>query len=590
MIPINRTFAPLQALVDELARCGMRHAVTSPGSRNAPIALTLAADERIDAVSAIDERAAGFMALGMAKASGLPVAVTCTSGTAAANLLPAVVEAREARVPLIVLTADRPPELRDVGAGQAIDQVKLFGSAAKWFVEVGNGDPGREWAIHMRALACRAWWTAGGGMPGPVHLNLPLREPLAPVPEELDAGDWQGREDGRPWVGLREHSSAPDAGDVQALAERVAATPRGVIVCGGGSGRPEPRGGNATTPGPGGGRLPEAVASLARAAGWPILAEPTSGVRCGEHDRSHVVSHYDVLLRDGGFADEVRPEVALRVGDMPTSKSLRAWIGDAEQVVVDPHGSWNEPTRTAETLLHADPARTCEALASAIEARGIGVDSGWVGRWRAADELASSAFAEAPEAFEAKAYAGIEQALPDDALVWVSSSMPIRYVESYFPSSPKRLRFLSNRGANGIDGVVASAAGAAFASGRPTFVLIGEIALLHDVGGLLAARRAGIELTIVCANNGGGGIFDFLPVAEHADAVAYERHIATPTDLGLAVLATLAGMAHRLATTPAELSSAIAGEPALIEVPADRAKSVELSRALTTQVAGRLTE
>jgi 2-succinyl-5-enolpyruvyl-6-hydroxy-3-cyclohexene-1-carboxylate synthase len=589
MIPINRTFAPLQALVDELARCGMRHSVTSPGSRNAPIALTLAADERIDAVSAIDERAAGFMALGMAKASGLPVAVTCTSGTAAANLLPAVVEAGEARVPLIVLTADRPPELRDVGAGQAIDQVKLFGSAAKWFVEVGNGDPGREWATHMRALACRAWWTAGGGRPGPVHLNLPLREPLAPVPEELDAGDWRGREDGRPWVELREHSSAPDGGDVQALAERVAATPRGAIVCGGDSGRPEPRGGNATTQEPGGSRLPEAVASLARAAGWPILAEPTSGVRCGEHDRSHVVSHYDVLLRDGGFADEMRPAVVLRVGDIPTSKSLRAWIGDAEQVVVDPDAAWNEPTRMAETLLHADPARTCDALASAVEARGIGVDDGWLGRWRDADELASSAFAEAPDGFEAKAYAGIEGALPDDALVWVSSSMPIRYVESYFPSSPKRLRFLSNRGANGIDGIVASAAGAALASGRPTFVLIGEIALLHDIGGVLAARRAGIALTIVCVNNGGGGIFDFLPVAEHADTVAYERHIATPADVDLAALAALARMTHCLASTPAELASAIAAGSALIEVPADRARSVELSRALATQVAGRLT-
>ena len=181
MIPINRTYAPLQAFVEELYRCGMRHAVTSPGSRNAPLALTLAAQEGVEAVSVLDERSAGFVALGMAKASGRPVAVTCTSGTAAANLHPAVVEAWEARVPLIVLTADRPPELREVGAGQAIDQIKLYGSAAKWFVEVGTHDPSRETAIHHRALACRAYWTAGGGRPGPVHLNFPLREPLAPV-------------------------------------------------------------------------------------------------------------------------------------------------------------------------------------------------------------------------------------------------------------------------------------------------------------------------------------------------------------------------------------------------------------------------
>jgi 2-succinyl-5-enolpyruvyl-6-hydroxy-3-cyclohexene-1-carboxylate synthase len=573
MIPINRTFAPLQALVDELARCGMRHAVTSPGSRNAPIALTLAADKRIDAVSVIDERAAGFMALGMAKASGLPVAVTCTSGTAAANLLPAVVEAWQARVPLIVLTADRPPELRDVGAGQAIDQVKLFGSAAKWFVEVGNGEPGREWATHMRALACRAWWTAGGGRPGPVHLNLPLREPLAPVVEELEAGDWRGRADGRAWVEVPEAASVLGAAELEALAERIAAAPRGVIVCGGGVGE-----------------VAAPVARLAAAAGWPVLAEPTSGLRCGAHDRSQVVAHYDVLLRDDVFAEAVLPDFVLRIGDMPTSKSLRAWVGGAEQVVVDPHGAWNEPTRTAETILAADPTLTCEALATAIERLGESVDDGWVGRWRAADEVAASAFAEAPEGFEAKAYAEIEGALPDDALVWVSSSMPIRYVESYFPSSPKPLRFLSNRGANGIDGVVASAAGAAHATGRPTFVLIGEIALLHDVGGVLAARRAGIDLTIVCVNNGGGGIFDFLPVAEHADLAAYNRHVATPADVDLAALATLAGMTHELATTPAELASAIAAGPRLIELRADRAESVEWSRALTAKVADRLSE
>jgi 2-succinyl-5-enolpyruvyl-6-hydroxy-3-cyclohexene-1-carboxylate synthase len=572
MIPINRTFAPVQALVDELARCGMRHAVTSPGSRNAPIALSLAADERIDAVSAIDERAAGFMALGMAKASGLPVAVTCTSGTAAANLLPAVVEAHEAHLPLIVLTADRPPELRDVGAGQAIDQIELFGSAAKWFVEVGNGEPGREWAIHMRALACRAWWTAGGGRPGPVHLNLPLRDPLAPVPEDLDAAQWQGRDDGRPWVALREHSSAPDADDVQVLAERIATTARGAIVCGGGGDE----------------ETAEAVAQLARESGWPILAEPTSGLRCGTHDRSHVVAHYDVTLRDAAFAECQRPDLVLRIGAMPTSKPLRSWLATTVQVAIDPHAAWNEPTRTAEALLHADPVKTCAALAAAIEARGSSSDPAWLAGWRSADETVAAAFAAAPERFEAKAYAGIEDALPDDALIWLSSSMPIRYAESFFPSSPKPIRLLANRGANGIDGVVASAAGAAHASGRPTFVLIGEVALLHDVGGLLAARRAGIDLTIVCVDNGGGGIFDFLPVAEHAATAAYERHVATPTGIDLAALAALARMAHRSATTPAELASALAAGPGLIEVPADRAESVAFSRALTAAVADGL--
>ncbi len=306
MIPINRTYAPLQVLVDELWRCGMRHAVTSPGSRNAPIALTLAAAPGIEAVSVIDERSAGFVALGMAKASGRPVAVTCTSGTAAANLHPAVVEAWEARVPLIVLTADRPPELREVGAGQAIDQIKLYGSSVKWFVEVGTHQPGRDTAIHHRALGCRAYWTAASGRPGPVHLNFPLREPLAPEAEDLRADDWAGRPGGRPWTELREHASAPHADDVHELAERIASTPRGAIVCG-----------------PSAEQVAEPAARLAAVTGWPLLAEPTSGVRCGEHDRSHVVAHYDVLLRAEDFASGHRPELVLRVGDTPTSKPLR---------------------------------------------------------------------------------------------------------------------------------------------------------------------------------------------------------------------------------------------------------------------------
>jgi 2-succinyl-5-enolpyruvyl-6-hydroxy-3-cyclohexene-1-carboxylate synthase len=620
MIPINRTFAPVQALVDELARCGLRHAVTSPGSRNAPIALTLAGDARIDAVSVVDERAAGFMALGMAKASGLPVAVTCTSGTAAANLLPAVVEAWEARVPLIVLTADRPPELRDVGAGQAIDQLKLFGSAAKWFVEVGDGEPGREWATHVRALACRAWSTAGGGRPGPVHLNLPLREPLAPVHEELHVLEWQGRDDGRPWVELREHSSAPDGDDVQVLAEAVAATRRGAIVCGGGAtdGGGAARGRRASD-GDGHATLAEAVTRLAHATGWPILAEPTSGLRCGEHDGSHVVAHYDVLLRDEGLAERLLPDLVLRIGDIPTSKPLRAWLARTPQVVFDAHAVWNEPTRVAETILHADPARTCDALAAAVEARaaaggeardglagpagprdgatppatsasrapraaGARADSAWLPAWRDADALVAPALAEAPDPFEPKLYAALEPLLPDDALVFVSSSMPIRHVESYFPRSARRIDFLANRGANGIDGVVASAAGAAKATGRPTFLLIGEVALLHDVGGLLAARRAGIDLTVICANNGGGAIFDFLPVAEHADDNDYENHIATPTGIDLVALAALAGIEHARASTPAELSDALAAGARLIELPTDRARSRDSSAAVAAQV------
>jgi 2-succinyl-5-enolpyruvyl-6-hydroxy-3-cyclohexene-1-carboxylate synthase len=541
MMPINRTYAPLQVFVDELVRCGMRYAVTCPGSRNAPLVLTLAAEPDLEAVSVIDERSAGFFALGMAKASGRPVAVACTSGTAAANLHPAVVEAWEARVPLIVMTADRPPELREVGAGQAIDQIKLYGSAVKWFVEVGTHEPGRETAIHHRALACRAFGTAGGGRPGPVHLNFPLREPLAPSPEELDPEDWAGREDGRPWTELRESPRVCRPDHAQALAARTSGV-RGVIVCG------------PTTE-----QIADPVAALAARAGWPILAEPTSGVRCGPHDRSHVVAHYDVLLRAGDFAERHRPDIVLRIGDMPTSKPLRAWLADAEQIVVDRHAIWHEPTRRARLILACEAESLLEAVAPDR------ADPAWVASWREADAKVPPALAAAPDPFEPKVLAALEPELPDGAIVWLSSSMPVRDVEAYFPQSPKRLRFLANRGANGIDGVVSSAAGAALATEGPAWLLTGELALLHDVGGLLAARRAGADLRIVCLNNGGGAIFDFLPVAEHADPELYEEHIATPAGVDLKAIA-----------------------PEITEVRTDRRDNVRLHREVVERVAQAL--
>ena len=352
MIPINRTYAPLQAFVEELYRCGMRHAVTSPGSRNAPLALTLAAQDGVEAVSVLDERSAGFVALGMAKASGRPVAVTCTSGTAAANLHPAVVEAWEARVPLIVLSADRPPELREVGAGQAIDQIKLYGSAAKWFVEVGNHDPGPR---DRRAPPCprlpRVLDRRAAAGPGPCTSTSRC------------ASRWRRRRSSstRP-TGRAARRAALDRG-ARALeraafrrrarvAARIADEPRGVIVCG-----------------PTDERIAEPAARLAAETGWPMLAEPTSGVRCGEHDRSHVIAHYDVLLRIEEFAAGHAPGLVLRVGDMPTSKPLRAFVAASSQIVIDPYGAWHEPTRTAELVLQAAAAPTLDALASAVEMR-----------------------------------------------------------------------------------------------------------------------------------------------------------------------------------------------------------------------------
>jgi 2-succinyl-5-enolpyruvyl-6-hydroxy-3-cyclohexene-1-carboxylate synthase len=551
MIPINSTFAPLQAFVDELARCGMTHAVTCPGSRNAPLALTLAAHSDIEAISVLDERSAGFVALGIAKESGLPVAITTTSGTAAANLMPAIVEAHEAAIPLIVLTADRPPEMREVGAGQAIDQIKLYGSYPKLFVEVGNHEPGRATAIHYRQLGCRAYATAGAGRPGAVHLNFPLREPLAPRTEGgLEPADWEGREGGRPWT-------AAVQAERGARAAAIGSVARGLIVCGGGAGS-----------------LAIDALHLGRRLRWPVLAEPTSGVRWGSdsENTTSVIAHYDLLLRSERFAAE-RPDLVIRVGAMPTSKSLRAWLEGCRQVLVDPYLDWHDPTRSAESIHEALP-----------EVSGDPAPESWLERWRAADAIVPALLAEAEEPFEPLAYNVLAE-LAD--VVWVSSSLPIRDVESYFPRTDRPVRLLANRGANGIDGVVSSAAGASISARGPVHLVIGELALLHDIGGLIAARRARAQLAILCVNNGGGAIFDFLPVAEEADPAQYEEHIATPVDADLATVAALGGLDHHVVASAAEVREHFR-PGTLIELRVNRGDSLRRHRELAARVVARL--
>jgi 2-succinyl-5-enolpyruvyl-6-hydroxy-3-cyclohexene-1-carboxylate synthase len=479
--------------------------------------------------------------------------------------MPAVVEAWESRVPLLVLTADRPPELRDVGAGQAIDQVKLYGTAAKWFVEVGTHEPSRATALHMRGLACRAVATAAGGRPGPVHLNFPLREPLAPVREKLDPADWEGRADGRPWVSVVERpGGAPEVPEPVEAA--VGAARRGAVVCG--SVR---------------GEAPPAVLDFARRAGWPVLADPLSGLRCGPPDRGNVIAHYDLLLRAESFARANRPDLVVRVGDTPTSKPLRAWLAGAEQIVLDPDRAWHEPTREAGTIVAAGP-ELLAALAGNVSA----ADGGWLEGWQRADRLVLPELVATPDPFEPKIWAAAADAAPEDAVLWVASSMPVRDVEAFLPSMAKRLRVLSNRGANGIDGTVSSAIGASIGTGVPAVLLTGDLALLHDVGGVMAARRLPATLTIVCANNGGGGIFDHLPLAASADPAAYEEHVVTPSGVEIERVAALADMPYTRAGSLDELAAAVRRGPGLIEVMTDRALNVERHHDLRRRVEAAL--
>ena len=586
------TYLLLRAFVDELARCGMRAACTSPGSRSAPLVLTLAHEQRLRCFSHVDERCSGFFALGLAKASGLPVAVACTSGTALSELLPAAIESREARVPLLLLSADRPPELRETGAGQTIDQLKLLGSAAKWFFEVGVHDVSPERLRWIRTLACRAFWTALEGRPGAVHINFPLREPLV-CDEELPV-DRTARREGRPYVSRAPgRLSAHEA--MVTLYELTSSASRGVVVAGRDerAGRP-PLGPTAPR------SVGEAAAAFAAAAGWPVLADPLSGARRG----GAAIAHYDPLLRAETFAAGVRPDLVIRVGDLPTSKPLREWLAgleDVRQLAVDPEGAWQDPAAALSESLALDPATALAELTSAP----LTSEDDWLALWRSADERAADAILGAlgeHHLSEPAVAAELGVLLPDVATLFVASSMPVRDIETFWPIRPDPPRVLCNRGANGIDGSVSSAFGAAADETGPVVLLIGDVALAHDIGGLLAARRLRLNLTIVLLNNDGGGIFDFLPVSTAKMALAediYTRHIATPTGLDFAQAAALYGLAHeRVEDLPgfrAGLERGLARDgSSIIEVRTERKANVELhrrvwdavSRALSPPAAG----
>jgi 2-succinyl-5-enolpyruvyl-6-hydroxy-3-cyclohexene-1-carboxylate synthase len=545
------TYLLLRAFVDELARCGLAGACTSPGSRSTPLVLTLARQPGLTCWSHVDERVAGFFAVGVAKQTGRPAAVACTSGTAAAHYLPAVIEAREARLPLIVLTADRPPELREVGAGQTIDQLKLYGSAAKWFFEVGTHAATPERLRWIRQLAFRAYETAVGGRPGPVHLNFPLREPLV-LDEPLPAADDQPLR--------RSRSVAAPA------AIALEPGPRAVIV----AGRHERDDG-----------LAEALPAAAAALGVPLLADPLSGARRGRA----AIAHYDELLRAPAFAAAQRPDTVIRIGDLPTCKPLRQWLAglDAKQIAFDPEGAWQGPAGVVSEVLDADPAAWARAVATGARSEPARGASSWLDAWRSADAAAAAAIAAVlGDAISEPAVARALATLPSETTIFTASSMPVRDVEGFWPALDAPPRVLAHRGANGIDGTLAAAFGAAAAGGR-VVVHLGDVALAHDLGALLTVKRLHVPLTIVLVDNAGGGIFDFLPVSTQTDA--YEEHVATPTGLDAEKVAALFDLTYEPVRELAQIREA---PGTLLHVRTNRAENLALHRRVHEAVAVRL--
>jgi 2-succinyl-5-enolpyruvyl-6-hydroxy-3-cyclohexene-1-carboxylate synthase len=485
-------------LVDEWVRCGLTDAVVCPGSRSTPMTLALATDDRVRTHVHHDERSGSFLALGLAAASGRAVVVVTTSGTAVVQLHAAAVEADLAGVPLILCTADRPPELRDVAAPQTVDQTHLFGRSVRWYSDPGLADPTQ--SSSWRSIAGRAWAEATAEWPGPVQLNLPFREPLVGEVGELPPARGEG-----PW-----HQRLTAARRAPVLDDAVSSA-RGIVIAGRGTADPG------------------AVAALAEDLGWPLLADPSSGCAGATS-----IAGFDPLLRTP-FAERARPDVVIRSGGMPASKVLDRWLDgcEHEEIVIAAPGWWPDPARRAAVLLDAVPA-VPDGHAPVPE---------WAEVWRVASESVraalDAALAEVPLSEPAVAR-HLTRSLPPGSILVASSSMPVRDVE-WFGTVRRDLRVLSNRGANGIDGVVSTAVGAALV-GAKTTLLIGDVAFLHDSNGLLGLAGRGVDLTIVVLDNDGGGIFSFLPQRTELHGDRFERFFGTPHGLDLVALSQAYGV------------------------------------------------
>ncbi len=519
---VTQSFAA--TFVDELAAQGVDYACISPGSRSAPIAMAFQRHPKIRVLVHIDERSGSFFGLGLAKATGKPVVLLCTSGTAAAEFHPAVVEASSSRTPLIVVTADRPPELQGAGANQSIDQQRLYGTAVRWFFDPGVPVELPNAARLWRRLAARAFAEAATG---PVHLNLPFREPLvpkvghAPVPVGV-AGQSVSR--GR---------MLPTTGQVAALASALQRAKRPLVVAG------EMRDGE---------RLAPALQRL----GLPVLAEPTSQLRRPETGGS--IDSYEALLR-AGWSLQHGPDLVIRLGGMPTSNALNKWLAaaSAPTFLIDPDHAWRDQDHVATNVVGCDPQPLLEALPPLERVA-------WRDQWAAAGKRATAAIAAtlvSTPLHEGHIVRALSTRLPDPAQVFIGSSMPIRAAEAFWPQARPQQRFFANRGASGIDGLVSTGLG--MAAGRvnlPTVLLLGDLSLYHDMNGLWALRRHGIRATVVVCDNDGGGVFNFLPQAEHQDV--FEELFATPLGLDFAQVARLYGLVYSPVTDRSGLEPAIA--------------------------------
>jgi 2-succinyl-5-enolpyruvyl-6-hydroxy-3-cyclohexene-1-carboxylate synthase len=577
----NGTYAFIQAFLDELVQGGVRHLCLCPGSRSTPLALQAARHPRLRVWIHLDERSCGFFALGMAKTLRAPVALLSTSGTAAANFLPAVVEARYGHVPLVVLTADRPHELRDCGANQSIDQVHLYGRHAKWFVELPIPEATPAALRYARSVAARCVEQGTAPPPGPVHVNVPLREPLVSAPTEgRGGGAPPGRPAQGPYTRTLPSRLLPEPDALAEVAHAVEGRERGLLVCGP---LDQPR-------------FSQAVTELAGALQFPLLADPLSQVRCGDHGPGLVVDTYDAFLRVEELWDALRPEVVLRFGAAPTSKPLLLFLAhqaEARQISVGPEGPL-DPDRVVSDFVRADPTAFCEALRQALPPQGRG--DRWLRCWqeinRLSRETVDRALGSLQELCEARVFRELADLLPEGTLLYTGNSMPVRDLDAFFPALRRRIRFLGNRGASGIDGVLSSALGAAAVHPGPVVLVLGDLSFYHDLNGLFAAYRYGLDALVVLLHNDGGGIFSFLPQAM-LERSEFELLFGTPHGLDFRPVVEMFGGRYVRPDGWESFRRAIRegirqGGLWVVEVRTDRERNVELHRQVWAEVRSTL--
>lgn len=561
-------------LAETLARSGVRQAVVSPGSRSTPLAFAFAAHPEIEAIPVLDERSAAFFALGLAKQRLEPVALVCTSGTAAANFFPAVIEAHESGVPLVVLTADRPPELRACASGQTIDQQKLYGDYVTFYHELAAPELAEGRLRYLRQTVAHAVLRTQVPAAGPVHLNVPFRDPLPPVD---DGGATAQLAGGLDWDLFFSHldpvSAAPGAGAPPRLGTDV----HGVIIVG------PAQPGEVDT-------FVAAVAEIARRLGWPVLADGLSPLRPHATQVPHLVTTYDVVLRNVHAAERLKPEVVLCLGAWPTSKVLRAWI-EASQAT-----TWMVTERPDNRdALHArarhvvlSPAMLAALLPTAMD------ENGYQRMWARYEQKARPALDQRllaeTDLFEPKAAWLLAQHLPPGTPVFIANSMPVRDVEYVWPANDRALRPLCSRGANGIDGTLSTALGVAHGTGAPAVLLTGDLALLHDTNGFLLRGKFRGSLTIVLINNRGGGIFEHLPVAGFEPP--FEEFFATPQEVDFARLCAAYGVEHVTVSDWTHFTEQVTALPAsgirVLEVRTDRKRDAARRKQWFAEIAAAL--